>query len=564
MKRKYAYSLKEMTARLLQKAKPIKRYLVISTLASIVGSLSKMFFMVCGALWILCTVGMAPGKALHYCVLTIICGLFIAVCRYLEGVYSHRGAYGILAKMRVDLFEDIARVSPAYLIDHQTGDVLNIAVGDIEQLEFFYAHMIGPMFTVILLPLTTLLLAGYFGLVYVLILLPIFVLVSIVIPLLAMKAGRNIGVQSRKSQGKLKAVILESVYGIRDIQIFEAGNRKMEQMLAANRKVNKADHGLKLHRSVMSSLPEFFTNLARILILAAAGWLTASGRAEPIGTIVVCFAAASSFSSTFSITAVVSNLLETFAAAERIFLIEDAKPAAEETDHPLLLTEVETIEFQNVTFAYPNTEVKVLDHASFVIHKGERVGIVGDSGAGKSTILRLLLRYYDPQEGAILINGINIKNYSFASLHEQMGLLEQDTYLFNDTIAANIGIGKPDSSMQDIKKAAEGAGIAKFILTLPDGYETKMGSMNSRLSGGERQRIGIARLLLKNTGVMILDEPTSALDVLHEKELLQTLKKEYAKRTVIMISHRITTLTDCTKILSLKNQKVEEQRHVRI
>ena len=332
----------------------------------------------------------------------------------------------------------------------------------------------------------------------------------------------------------------------------------MDDMLQKNKEVNKASHGLLMHKSIMSSLPDFFTNLARIAVIAIAGILAGKGKGNPAGTIVVSFAVSASFSSTFSLTAVVSNLLETFGAAERIFRIEDAKPLAPESETPEELAGIETIEFKNVTFAYPHTDKKILDHASFTITKGDRTGIIGESGAGKSTILRLLLRYYDPDEGEILINGKNLKNYSFASIHKRICLLEQDTYLFDDTIAANISISDPHASLEDIHKAAEQAGIASFIETLPDGYETQMGSMNARLSGGERQRIGIARTLLKNPDVMILDEPTSALDVLHEKELLETLKKEYGNRTVILISHRMTTLTDCTRILSLENAEIIE------
>ena len=558
MKQKYSYSIPEMMKRLLAKAAPIRKFLLISTSASIIGNLSRMFFMVTGAMWILTAFRFYPGNPYFYAGMTFLLGLVIAVCRYLEGVYSHKGAYGILAGMRVDLFDEIARVSPAYLIDHKIGEILNIATGDIEQLEFFFAHMIGPMFTVILLPLTSLLLAAHFNSLFALILLPIYILVSIVIPLLAMKAGRRIGVRSRSSQGRLKASVLESVYGIRDIQIYEAGQRRMDDMLQKNKEVNKASHGLLMHKSIMSSLPDFFTNLARIAVIAIAGILAGKGKGNPAGTIVVSFAVSASFSSTFSLTAVVSNLLETFGAAERIFPIEDAKPLAPESETPEELAGIETIEFKNVTFAYPHTDKKILDHASFTITKGDRTGIIGESGAGKSTILRLLLRYYDPDEGEILINGKNLKNYSFASIHKRIGLLEQDTYLFDDTIAANISISDPHASLEDIHKAAEQAGIASFIETLPDGYETQMGSMNARLSGGERQRIGIARTLLKNPDVMILDEPTSALDVLHEKELLETLKKEYGNRTVILISHRMTTLTDCTRILSLENAEIIE------
>lgn len=183
-----------------------------------------------------------------------------------------------------------------------------------------------------------------------------------------------------------------------------------------------------------------------------------------------------------------------------------------------------------MTFSYPGTEKKVLDHFNFKIRKGEKIGIAGASGAGKSTILRLLLRFYAPAEGEIRINGIPLEQISFAELHQRIAFLEQDTYLFDATIAENIAIAKPDASIEEIRTAAERAGIAEFIETLPEGYQTDMGQMSARLSGGERQRIGIARIFLRDPDLCLMDEPSSTLDAQHEKELLHTLKTEYGKK----------------------------------
>lgn len=559
MKRRYTH--RELIRRLFKKAAPIRSYLIISTLSSIIGNLSRMGLMGFGAMWILTAYGMCSGSSVLYACLCAVSGILTAVCRYLEGVYSHRGAYGLLAHMRVDLYETIDERSPAFLIDHQMGDIMNMAVGDIEQLEFFFAHMIGPMFTVILLPLISVILAWHYNVLFALILIPVYILISIVIPLTALKAGRRTGERSRLSQAALKSSILESVYGIRDIQIFEAGERKMEEMNACNKEVNKAAHRLKLHRAVLTSVPDFFIYAVRICVIAAGSWLAMHEAADPAGTIVVSFVSSASFSSTFSLTAVVTNLLETFASAERIFAVEDSRPAVKENESPQSVSTVETIEFRHVSFTYPAADKKVLDDVSFMIHKGDRVGIIGDSGAGKSTILRLLLHFYDPDDGEIYINGVNLRDISFSSLHEHISLLEQETYLFGDTIAANIALGRENADRNAVEKAAARAGINEFIKTLPDGYETSMGAMNSRVSGGERQRIGLARILLKNTDTMIFDEPTSALDVLHEKEFLHTLHEESRGQTIIMISHRMSTLTDCSRIFTLHDGALTEKEN---
>lgn len=548
MKRKFSYSMGEMNRRLLAMGKPIYGYLAVSTVSSVVGALSHMGIMGFGALWLLAAAGLCDGAA-KYAALTVLCAVLIAVCRYLEGVFSHLGAYGILAKLRVHLFDAIDRIAPAYLIGRETGDVMNIAVSDIETLEFFFAHTIGPMFTVIILPVTTVVLAWRVNPLYALVLIPIYILISVVLPFAALKAGRGIGMRYREQLGLLKSKILESVYSIRDIQIFGAGERRRQEVAEANRQVNRAALGLTLHRQTIASLPSFFVYLARILILVCAGILTARGCGNPVGTIAISFAATASLSSTFSLTVVVTSLLETYAAAERMFKIEDTAPETREPEHPATCGPIETIEFRDVSFSYPNTDKMILEHFNYTIKKGNRIGIAGQSGAGKSTVLRLLLRFYAPTEGNIFINGIPLEQISFEELHQRIAFLEQDTYLFDTTIAENIGIAKPGASMEEIKNAAERAGIADFIDTLPEGYDTDMGQMSARLSGGERQRIGIARIFLRNPDICLMDEPSSALDALHEKELLHTLQTEYAGKTLILISHRNSTLTGCDRIL---------------
>ncbi len=556
MKYRFQYSLKEMTVRLFAMAKPIRKYLVISTLASIIGNLSHMGLMGFGVLWILRSAEAVGGSLSFYIFMTVLCAVLIPVCRYLEGVFSHIGAYGILAKMRVHLFEILERISPAFMIERNQGDILNIAVSDIETLEFFFAHTIGPMFTVIILPVTTLLIAAHYNPLFAWILLPVYIMISIVIPLAGLKLGRSIGMRCRKSLGTLKSKVLESVYGIRDIQIFGYGKRKAEEIRKQNDEVSQAAHGMTIHREVLNAAPNFFVYLARILIIAIAVKLKEQGIGDPAGTVVISFVAAASFSSTFSLTFVVSHLLEAYAAAERFFLIEDTVPAVQESSDPKELGEIEEISFDNVTFTYPSASSPVLKNASLKIGKNEKTGIYGESGIGKSTLLRLLMRFYDPEEGSIQINGTDIRDVSLHSLRLKTAMLEQETYLFDASVAENIAFGKPEASMDEIRTAAKRAGIADFIETLPDGYETQMGQMAARLSGGERQRIGIARVLLRNPDLIVMDEPTSALDAFHEKELLETIRNEYHDKTVIIISHRQSTLGDCDTILQVKDGQI--------
>ena len=552
--KKYAYSIPVLASRLIKKARPIAKYLTISTLASIVGNLSHMGVMGFGALWIMKVAGIVTtGSAWFYACMMLLCGLLIALCRYLEGVFSHLGAYGILAKMRVDLFTSINRLAPAYLIDQKIGDVINIAVGDIETLEYFFAHTIGPMFTVILLPVTTVVIALQFNPFYAYVLIPVYLIISIIIPLVGLYLGRGIGKEYRKDLGKLKAVILENIYAIKDIQIYHASDEKITQVMKYNDQVNKDMHAMTMHKQALSSAPNFFVYLGRVMILVVAAYLLSNGIGDPVGTIVISFIATASFSSTFSLTFVVIHLLEAFAAAERIFLIEDANPLTTDPKESIRIDHVECIDFEDVSFTYPKTNREILKHFNLSIQNQEHIGIVGESGSGKSTILRLLLRYYPIQTGKIQINGISLDQFSFEELHHHIAVLEQDTYLFNDTIAQNIAIAKPEAMMDEIRLAAKRAGIDDFIMSLADGYDTHMGQMSSRVSGGERQRIGLARIMLKQPDVIILDEPTSALDVLHEKELLHTLEKEFKDKMILTISHRLSTLTYCDRIIQVKD-----------
>lgn len=560
MSKRFSYSIPRMTGRLLRIAAPVKGTLAVSTLASILGNLAQMGIMGFGALLLLRCARWVEGSLWVFAGLMALSALLIVLGRYVEGVVSHAGAYKLLASMRVTLFEKIRTLAPACLMDRQKGDILNIAVSDIETVEFFFAHTIGPLFTVIILPCVTLGLALWFHPLFAAILLPVYLVVSVVFPLIAVKAGRGVGLRYRARLGELKSLVLESVYGLKDIQIFGFGPARLAQVEVKNREINKAAHGLTLHRQTVSSAPTFFVYLARILIIATASYLAAQGSPHPVGTVVLSFVAAASFSSTQSLTMVVSSLLETYAAAERLFQIEDTQPQVTEPVHPKACGPIREICFDQVGFSYGGNPV--LRDFSLTLSGREKVGVMGESGVGKSTVLRLLLRFWNPQQGQITVNGIPIQEISLNELRRRIALLEQETFLTSGTLGENIALGKPDAAREEIREAARQAGLADFIETLPQGYDTPMGEMGARLSGGERQRVGIARVLLLNPDVIVMDEPTSSLDVLHEKELLQTLEEACRDKLLLLVSHRPSTLTGCGRIFRLEQGRAVEQ-HVR-
>lgn len=560
MSKRFSYSIPHMTGRLLRVAAPVKGTLAVSTLASIVGNLAQMGIMGFGVLLLLRCVGWVDGSPWLFGGLMALSALLIVLGRYVEGVVSHAGAYQLLASMRVTLFEKIRALAPACLMDRQKGDILNIAVSDIETVEFFFAHTIGPLFTVVILPCVTLGLALWFHPLFAAALLPVYLAVSVVFPLVAVKAGRGVGLRYRVRLGELKSLVLESVYGLKDIQIFGFGPAKLSQVEEKNREINKAAHGLTLHRQTVSSAPTFFVYLARIIVIAVASYLAAQGSPHPVGTVILSFVAAASFSSTQSLTMVVSSLLETYAAAERLFQIEDTPPQVTEPVHPQVCGFIREIGFDQVGFSYGGNPV--LRDFSLTLSRREKVGVMGESGVGKSTVLRLLLRFWNPQQGQITVNGIPIQEISLNELRQRIALLEQETFLTSGTLGENIALGKPDATREEIREAARRAGLADFIETLPHGYDTPMGEMGARLSGGERQRVGIARVLLMDPDVIVMDEPTSSLDVLHEKELLQTLEEACRDKLLLLVSHRPSTLTGCGRIVRLEQGRAVEQ-HVR-
>lgn len=552
-------SLLTLTKRLLKIAATLKKFFVISTIVSIIGNIAQMGLMGFGAAFILSVAGkLKYANSVTYCILMIMSGILIVTCRYLEGYFSHAGSYELLAKMRVDMFGTLRKLAPGSLIGRNNGDIMAIAITDIESIEFFFAHTIGPLFTVILLPLVTLIIAGSIDMLFVYALLPIYLIISVIIPILAIKLGRNIGIGYRQKLGELKIFLLDSVYGLSEIQIFDYGKRRNEELEAVNRNINRSIHQLAYHRQLVVSTPTFFIYLARIAVIAVASYLALKGNIDTTGIIILSFLVSASFSSTQSLTTVVSSLLETYAAAQRYFDLEDMVPVVNEIVEPKELKNIDKIEFINVSFSYPEINRKIIENMNLTINFKDKIGLVGESGIGKSTLIRLLLRFYDVTSGQILINGIDIKEYSLQDLRQRIGTLEQDTFLFNDSIAANIALGKPKATKEEIVKAAQMAGIHELIISLPEQYDTMMGELQNRLSGGEKQRIGIARVLLVDPDFLVMDEPTSSLDVINEKGLLKTLAEQFENKTWLIVSHRPSSLTGCDRVIKLENKQIYE------
>lgn len=558
MKTRFHYSLKELSRRLIAISASQKKAIFWATAGSIVGNTARMTLMGCGAMFILSCTGEAKRSPTMWGILFGLSAVVIAGMRYLEGVQAHAAAYTLLAELRTKLFQKLRELAPACLIDRERGNVISIAIADIETIEKFFAHTIGPMFTVILLPMMTLIYAASIRWQFAVSLLPIYIIISVLVPLAAMKAGRETGARYRRQLGGIKSLILESVYGLKDIQIFGIGTKRLDAVNEKSREINKTAHGLTMHKQVVNAVPQFFIYMSRLLIVFITSWLALSSTEDLGGVVVLSFIVSASFSSTQSLISVVTSLLETFAAAERLFDILDDPPAVTEAEAPARLEQVDDVVFDDVTFRYWENRENVLKNVFLTIRKGEKIGIIGPSGVGKSTILRLLLRFWDPTSGEIRLGDTPLRQVRLYDLRDRVALVEQQTFIYDDTAAANIALGRPEASIEEIRTAARRAGIDRLIERLPDGYDTRLGEFGSYLSGGERQRIGIARVMLMDPDVIVMDEPTSSLDVFNEKILLKTLSDEYSDKTIIIVSHRRSTLNGCDRILRLQNGSLSE------
>ena len=555
--KKHKYGLKEISGRLLEISKGQRGFIAFATIASIVGNLSQMGLMGFGAAFILgCAGRLTVVNPWVWGGAMAACAVLIGVMRYIEGFASHVAAYNLLAGMRTKFFHSLRKLSPAIMTEKETGDIVSIAIGDIDTIESFFAHTIGPMFTVILLPVAALIIAGFVHPVYVLVLIPIYIITSVLIPLAGMKAGRNIGASYRKGLGRLKSFILESVFGLKDVQIYSQGKVRGEEVIRKSRELNRIDHRKTMHRQLISALPTFFIYMARILIIFLVFALAVRDPSKINWVIILSFVVSASFSSTQSLISVVSSLTDTFAAAERLFDITDRKPVVEERKDAVVLDHAGDVSWQDVCFGYGNHEI--FKGLNMVIRPGDKVGIIGQSGIGKSTFLRLLLRFWDPDSGSIRINGQDIKDVTVRSLRDNIAMVEQSAFVYEDTVANNIAIGVPNASIEAIKQAAKRAGIANVIERLPDGYDTMLGEYGISLSGGEVQRLGIARAMLKNPDIIVMDEPTSNLDVFNEKQIVRTLEQEFKDKIIIIVSHRKSTLTFCNRIFRVLDKNIEE------
>ena len=506
----------------------------------------------------------------------IVIAVLRGILHYVEQYCNHFIAFKLLAIIRHKVFAALRKLCPAKLEGRDKGNLISIITTDIELLEVFYAHTISPIAIATLTSIIMVIFIGRYHWLAGLLALAAYLIVGVAIPMWNGKRGSQKGMEFRTNFGELNSFVLDSLRGLDETIQYGQGEKRKEQM--SKRSKNLA--GMQEDLSKMEGSQRSFTNMVILLasfgMLALTIWLYAKGEMGFEGILTCTIAMMGSFGPVVALSSLSNNLNQTLASGERVLSLLEETPLVEEIPGDVETSGIESkereftgAEAENVTFAYKvngsegdregglghENEV-ILDNYSLKLQPGKITGIHGASGSGKSTLLKLLMRFWDVQDGNVSVDGTDVRKIPTKHLRDMESYVTQETHLFHDSIANNIEIAKPGASREEIMKAAKKASIHDFIMTLPKGYDTEVGELGDTLSGGEKQRIGIARAFLHECPLILLDEPTSNLDSLNEGIILKSLKESAKKKTVVLVSHRVSTMNVADVVYEMENGRI--------
>lgn len=479
--------------------------------------------------------------------LLILCGVIRGVARYMEQYLNHDIAFSLLANVRSSIFKVLRKLGPAKLSGKNSGDMITAITTDVEALEVFFAHTISPVFIAIgtSLVLVSYLLTNHLYLGLILLLGHLFV--GVFVPVISYKQHEKTGSVYQETFVSLNQQVIENVDSIRDINQFSLEEEKLASLHEAGEKLNQ-EYQKKLEQSSKIQILSEFGVIGTTILMILVGTQLDLSVSQQVTTSIITL---SSFGSVLALSGLGNALLSTFASGKRLFALVNEEPnIVFNSNKQQNENEFNDLVIENLSFSYD--EKQILDNLNINLEKGVTLGIGGESGKGKSTLLKLLMRYFDPNQGRILFDKTNLKDYSETELHSLESVMEQKTFIFADTIKNNISLKNETISQEDIEKAAEAASLSEWIESLPDKYETKIGGQNRGVSDGEKQRIGLARVFLHDAPLLLLDEPTSSLDYLNEQKILHTIKHISEGKTTIVVSHRESTLNIADKVMVIE------------
>lgn len=531
--------------------KPLLPIMLLAVFLGTVGYLCAIFLTVLAGYGLVNILLEAQGAELKavFAALAVM-AVMRGVLHYGEQYCNHFIAFKLLAIIRHKVFAALRKLCPARLEGRDKGNLISVITSDIELLEVFYAHTISPIAIAVLTSCVMVLFIGQFSTAAAILALAGYVAVGAVIPLYFGSRGAERGMEFRNEFGSLNSFILDSLRGLDETIQYRQGERRREQMKERSDKLGEMQKDLNRLEASQRSVTNLTILLFSFAMLFLMIGLKQAGAVDVTGMVVGTIAMMGSFGPVTALANLANNLNQTLAGGERVLSLLEEVPQVQEVAGKEK-TEFTEAAAEHVDFAYD--EEQILRDCSVKIQRGKIIGIHGASGSGKSTLLKLLMRFWDVQEGRVNISGKDVRNINTSDLREMESYVTQETSLFHDSVANNIAVGKPGASREEIMEAAKKASIHDFIMSLPKAYDTEVGEQGDTLSGGERQRIGIARAFLHDAPFVLMDEPTSNLDSLNEGIILKSLIEERKDKTVLLVSHRKSTMNVADMVYEMDN-----------
>lgn len=540
----------KVMASLIGLVKPLTGYMVLAIFMGLIGHLCASFITIFGGYAVLNLLNLDVPVSLTAVFISV--GVFAVVrglLRYAEQACNHFIAFKLLALIRDKVFKSLRRLCPAKLEGRDKGDLISVITSDIELLEVFYAHTISPTAIAFLFSIILCIFIGSYHWLLGMIALFAYITVGLIIPLTISKISGDDGIKFRTKSGELSAFVLDSIRGLSETIQFNQGIKRLEQINDKNDSLSDDEKHMKKITGRNIALTNTVILIFDLAMLFTAVLLYNAGKVQFDGILIPTVALMSSFGPAIALANLGSTLQNTFAAGNRVLDILEETPVTEEImNQPEI--EFNGAEVKGVTFSYGNETI--LSDISVSIPENKIIGIVGKSGSGKSTLLKLLMRFWNVQNGDIKISNVPIDNINTSNLRNMESFVTQETHLFHDSIRNNLRIAKLNATDAEIENACKKASVHDFIMDLPNGYDTQIGELGDTLSGGERQRLGLARAFLHNAPFILLDEPTSNLDSLNEAVILKSLKEEQQNKTIVLVSHRESTMRIADNIYTVE------------